>query len=428
MREEIRHTEDWIDREGAREGVENASFDKLIELGMGDGPKSAAAAHFLRRRGIPLQRPIHRYRNRDLTSYWASEHSPFDLSGEWTPQVDYFAEPTGDGVRVGFKHRTGSGFEVISREDDPEMWTTHPKYMRAVRHGLSRVVSTFKSESTSPLSCLSGVRSVHRSASEQRNRYASEGAKLLRKIRGALNALVHIGIGDSDKIPSVPPSDYILDTYPSRTKDGRELQHQRKLISEKYSSASLFRVELEKLWDFIRKREKFPWHFSSIMTNAGISESVIKQSQSVITSLYRDLKSIDDHIVQPASLEIACVVVEAKIVEANRIPSVEEVLPEISTIHHNRTVRIGKTLQRFKEENGHLPSFDKYGQLNAWLAEYVPKQFSTDRPDKDLPSAASYGNSLKATGCWQNESSGATKGLPETIREAVRYAKDNIER
>ena len=423
MGEEIRHNEDWIDRHGVREGVEDASFDKLIELGTGDGPESAAAAHFLRRRGIPIRQHTHRFRNRDLAGYWTSDNSPFDLSGKWTPQVDYFAEPTRNGVKVGFKLRTGTGFEVISREEYPETWTTHPKYMRAVKQSLNRIVSAFESKEGSPLSLLSEILSIRQSASEQRDRYASEGAKLLKKVRGALNALVHIGIGDLEQIPSTPSSDYILDTYPTREGNRDKVQRQRKLIAEKYSPASLFRVELEKLWDFIRKREKSSWHFSSIMGDAGIPERVTKQSRSVITSLYRDLKSVDEQIVRPASLEIACTVVEAKIVEANRLPTVKEVMPDVSPTYHNRTIWAGDTLKHYKDREGQLPPLDDYRDLKEWLASHV-----SEPPGADPVGPESHGQALKATGCWHNKRSGATEGLDKTIQAAIRYAKDNNER
>ena len=406
-----------------RNKIENAPFIELIKIASAGSVGSVVALEVIDNRGIPLIPGMHEHRNGNSMDYWISRNGPFDLSGEWHSPVDYFAESTREGVTAGFMVPSRKGLDLIFKQEEPDSWYTHPQYMDTIRQNLGRVVSAFECRGDYPLCNLSEIRSIRRSASEQCSRHEREGANLLRRIHELLSGIAVIGVGSLGVVSSKPSQSDTRDVYPVRKDSKRRIAEMRKQIAEKHSPAFLFRAEIEKLWDVIRWRDEFDWHFSSITANAGIPEKIAKQSESVLASLYRDFKSVDDDIVQPLALEVACEVIEAKIIQEDRLPTVKEAMPEISAVYHNRTIRIGKTLRRFEKENGQFPPVKDYGQLKEWLAINVPEQF-----DVREVGPASYGKALKVTGCWKNERPGATEELSETIQEAIRYARNSNER
>ena len=408
-----------------RDEIENATSIELIEIATSSvrGLESSFALDLIRSRELPVSARIHQHRNGSYMQYWISENGPFDFSGAWHPPVHYFVESTQDGATAGCLVPSRKGDDSISKQEYPDSWCTHPQYMDTIGQNLSRVVSAFESREDHPICNLSGIRSVRQSAHEQCERYKQKGVHLLGEIHELLSGLASIGVLSLGVLPTKPSQSVAQDVYPVKKDGERKIAETRKQVAEEHSPAFLFRAEIGKLWDIIRWRDELDWHLPSITANAGIPENIAKQSESVLASLYRDLKSVDDNIVQPFALAVACEVIEAKIIQANRLPTIKEAMPEISSVYHNRTIRIGKTLRRFEKENGQFPPVKDYSQLKEWLAINVPEQF-----DVREVGPASYGKALKVTRCWKNERPGATKKLSKTIREAISYAQNNNER
>lgn len=414
---------DPLDEYRVPDSIEEASQAKLADIGLEDSRDGGTAKMLLRLRDSELQEEVHQYRNGDFTVYWSASNSPFDFPEVWEPNVEYFGDPSPTGVKVGFHLKAEFGYSIVSHTEDPNTWDSrHPKYTRAVQQSLRRIISSIESKNESPLILLPQVRAVRKSASEQQQRYAKKGNELLRKARDLLNGLVRIALHEAKDLPSTPDS-YALQTYPVRGEADKTLREQRKRIAERNSPAFLFRIELERFWSYFAERAEVNWHFTEITKNLGIAEKVAKRYERILRSIERDLNSVDEHIVQSASLEIACTVIEAKIIEADRMPEVEEVMPDVGPTYYNRTIRAGKALRHYEAQEGNVPSFENYGALTDWLATHVPEQFGGREVGP-----TSYRNALKETGCWCGNRPGTTEGLEQTIQKTMDFAKDNIER
>ena len=402
--------------------VSDASLAKMVEIGL-ENDRDGGAARMLLQNRPHLREKHHVCRNGSHDIYWEVEESRFDFSGEWHPKVKYRTESTRKGVKVHVIEDDISGFRVVNTTADPDKWNKrHPKQARAVRESLRRVISASESPGN-PLRVIPDMRAIKESAHEQQERYARKGNSLLRKVRWLLNGIVHIGLDSLDtEVPDIP-SGYRPVAYPTQTTEDEAFQENRRRIAEQHSAVFLFRCEMERLWHFIMWRQEAEWDLASIVASAGIGPKVAKRYEKVLFSMYRDLRSVDEDIIRSSSLEIACTFAEAKIIEADRLPTVEEIIPDIGQAHHNRTIWIGKTLRHFEEDNERLPLVKTYSELSEWLATHVPEQI-------DVPTVGRtrYRDALKATGCWCGTSSGKTEGLIETMQNAIHYAESNFEK
>jgi len=90
---------------------------------------------------------------------------------------------------------------------------------------------------------------------------------------------------------------------------------------------------------------------------------------------------------------------------------VKDTPPGVSSLDHERTIKIGNRLKDYRLKKGSYPTFDAYGDLRDWAGEVILMSDYTAR------------KALVETNCWVNRRQGETEGLRQTMRNAEQYAE-----
>lgn len=359
--------------------------------------------------------------------HWEASRSPLDLPLDWKPIIEYRVEPNSKGARIGFELQGGTDLGVSATGFKPDgLPNDYFEYTSPVESALARLLDSVGNPDA-VFSSLPVIRAIKASAREQKERHIHKATGALQRSRRILNALVWIALIDALSpdpdavLPDLPSDDERAWLLPTVKEPTDSFWKQRESIGETYTPLGRFLGEIRKFWDFLLHRKIERWQLVRIGKDAGLPEPLFSAAKNALQVLRRQIGTVDDEMVSSAAMETVCGIAEAYIIESDTMPTLKEVMPEVSRKHHNRTIHAGALLKKYKKK-GQLPDFSRYGDLTEWLSNALCEE------EGDCVHHTAVATSLKEAGCWMNTAKGATHGLPETVDAVIRYSQQKREK